>query len=299
MKDKTKEFKVNETYGYYEVTPKPTENELRDYYKDKYYQDDNATYTKHYELTELDYFKNKIAQKDFVVDQILGSNNKNALLEIGCGEGFTLDYYHRKGWSVLGVDFSDFGLKINHPHLKSYLIQGDIFDEVQKLVLSGQKYDLVWMDNILEHVIDPVHLIQQCSRLTSEEGVLVIEVPNDYSDFQLKLLGAEKIISKYWEAYPDHLTYFSYQSFLNLLEANGWHKEKIISDFPIEWYLVNPHSNYANNKSVGKAAHHSRMFIENFLHENLTDRIADLINLYEAMAKVGQGRQLIGFFTKK
>ncbi len=69
MKDKTKEFKVNETYGYYEVTPKPTENELRDYYKDKYYQDDNATYTKHYELTELDYFKNKIAQKDFVVDQ--------------------------------------------------------------------------------------------------------------------------------------------------------------------------------------------------------------------------------------
>jgi len=41
------------------------------------------------------------------------------------------------------------------------------------------------------------------------------------------------------------------------------------------------------------------MFIENFLHENLTDRIADLINLYEAMAKVGQGRQLIGFFTKK
>ncbi len=197
------------------------------------------------------------------------------------------------------MDFSDFGLKINHPHLKSYLIQGDIFDEVQKLVLSGQKYDLVWMDNILEHVIDPVHLIQQCSRLTSEEGVLVIEVPNDYSDFQLKLLGAEKIISKYWEAYPDHLTYFSYQSFLNLLEANGWHKEKIISDFPIEWYLVNPHSNYANNKSVGKAAHHSRMFIENFLHENLTDRIADLINLYEAMAKVGQGRQLIGFFTKK
>tara|TARA_B110000971_G_scaffold215544_1_gene249216 strand:+ start:722 stop:964 length:243 start_codon:yes stop_codon:yes gene_type:complete len=31
----------------------------------------------------------------------------------------------------------------------------------------------------------------------------------------------------------------------------------------------------------------------------LTNKLDDLINFYESMAKIGQGRQLIGFFTKK
>ena len=83
------------------------------------------------------------------------------------------------------------------------------------------------------------------------------------------------------------------------MEKNGWNTEKIISDFPIEWYLANPKSNYTKDKKIGKSAHESRMFIENFLNNSLTNKFDDLINFYESMAKIGQGRQLIGFFTKK
>jgi len=300
MKVKNLKFQVNRIYGYYEIMPKLNEEELKNFYKEKYYQQEMSTYNNVYELNELNYFKNKITQKDFVIDKIIKKNNKKKnLLDIGCGEGFTLDYYIKKGWDVLGLDFSSFGLETHNKHLKSHLIKGDIFNEIQKLALSGLKYDLLVMDNLLEHVIDPQDLIQQCFRLISNDGVLVIEVPNDFSDFQLELLREGKINKKYWEAYPDHLTYFSCQSLQNLMEINGWKTEKIISDFPIEGYLPNPNSNYVNNKVVGKSAHQSRMFIENFLHQNLTNKFSDLIALYEALAKVGQGRQLIGFFTKK
>ena len=299
MQDQKIKFKLNKTYGFYEVFPKPTDKELIDYYEGKYYQDENGSYNHYYELNELNYFKNKIAQKDFVVDKILEKNNKSTLLDIGCGEGFTLNYYHKKGLSVLGLDFSDFGLNTNNPHLKPYLLQGDIFKKIQKLVSEKKKFDVLWMGNLLEHVIDPENLIQQCLKLISDKGVLVIEVPNDFSEFQLKMLEEEKIISKYWEAYPDHISYFSYQSLKKLMESNGWKTQKIISDFPVEWYLANPSSNYNKNKNIGKSAHESRMFIENFLHSNQSIKLDDLTNFYESMAKIGQGRQLIGFFTKQ
>ena len=78
------------------------------------------------------------------------------------------------------------------------------------------------------------------------------------------------------------------------MESNGWKTQKIISDFPVEWYLANPSSNYNKNKNIGKSAHESRMFIENFLHSNQSIKLDDLTNFYESMAKIGQGRQLIG-----
>lgn len=292
-----KKYISNSIYSYYEVTPKPSEGELRDYYGKKYYQDEHSTYAQSYDPSELQYFKNKITQKDFVVQLILEGGSKQ-LLDIGCGEGFTLDYYNRLGWQVTGVDFSDFGLKQNHPHLIDNLKQGNIFDEIEKLVDSGNRFDLVWLDNVLEHVIDPEELVAQCLKLTVPNGVLVIEVPNDYSDFQQLLVSEGKVSRKYWEAYPDHLSYFSRESLVKLVEAGGFVMHKIISDFPIEWYLPNPKSNYVNNKTEGKAAHESRIFIENFLHKNEESQMGNLINFYEAMAKIDLGRQLIGFFIK-
>ena len=43
-----------------------------------------------------------------------------------------------------------------------------------------------------------------------------------------------------------------------MCQAHGWETQKIIADFPIEWFLTNANSNYAENKSVGKAAHKSQ-----------------------------------------
>ena len=128
--------------------------------------------------------------------------------------------------------------------------------------------------------------------------MLVVEVTNDFSDFQKALFQSGKISRKYWEAYTDHLTYFSYKSLQKLCETHSWKTHKMISGFPIEWYLPNNNSNYMTNNNVGKADHESKIFIENYLHNRKTE-MNNLISFYEAMAKIGQGRQLIGFFSKK
>ena len=59
--------------------PKPSEDELREYYERKYYQDEHATYERHYGPEELDYFHNKISQKDFVVSQMMISGKKGPI----------------------------------------------------------------------------------------------------------------------------------------------------------------------------------------------------------------------------
>ncbi len=101
------EFKRNTVFGYYEVIPKPSEEELRAYYQDKYYQNENATYEKHYEDIELSYFYNKVDQKNYVIKKIINQKNGKLILDIGCGEGFTLNYYKDKGWNITGIDFSN------------------------------------------------------------------------------------------------------------------------------------------------------------------------------------------------
>jgi 2-polyprenyl-3-methyl-5-hydroxy-6-metoxy-1,4-benzoquinol methylase len=295
-----KEYKYvrNKQYGYYQAVPTPSEDELADYYKKKYYQNERSTYSRTYMEEELIYFKNKIEQKAFVINEILNETEDRSILDIGCGEGFTLDFFKKVGWRVEGVDFSDFGIRENNPHLLENLRQGNIFEKVRDIIEEGLTFDVVWLDNVLEHVVDPEYLINQCYQLTKEGGVLVIEVPNDYSDFQKELVKNQMVQHNYWEAFPDHLSYFSFDSLKKLCETNDWKTRKIISDFPIEWFLVNSHSNYVNNSDVGKGAHKSRVFLENYLHSSQNNNLQNLISLMENMALIGQGRQLTGFFTK-
>lgn len=291
------EIKLNAEYGYHEVLPKPQEEELRTYYADKYYQDENATYQHSYSIEEQNYFRTKISQKAYIAESILGSGSGKSLLDIGCGEGFAMDFFLEKGWDVHGVDFSDFGIRSVHPHLLSKLSQGNINLILKDLSLTNKRYDLIWLDNVLEHVVNPGELLEILGTLTVSGGVLIVEVPNDFSEFQQALLGSGKVDKKYWEAYPDHLIYFNRDSLMRLCKSSGWNTEKIIADFPIEWFLMNSHSNYSREKSLGKEAHNSRVFFENFLADTASSQ-ESIIEFYEAMSKLGQGRQIIGFFSK-
>ena len=50
--------------------------------------------------------------------------------------------------------------------------------------LSGKKFDIITMLNVLEHLADPVLALRQIKKLINKDGILVIDVPNDFNDFQ-------------------------------------------------------------------------------------------------------------------
>jgi hypothetical protein len=66
-----------------------------------------------------------------------------------------------------------------------------------------------------------------------------------------------------------------------------------LADYPIDWNLLNPDSNYVKDRTKGKNCHKERIEFENLVHNLDVDK---LIALYKSLADLGLGRQITGFF---
>ena len=313
--------------GYYEVTSKPTPEELRDYYAQRYYQESRSSYQPQYSAAEREHIEGKLRLRHWVLAQLLEpaapgptetpaaahavapgapaapvsgatagpATAARTFLDVGCGEGWALDYFQRQGWDVLGLDFSSFSLEQFHPGLRGRLRAGDLYDGLQELIAESRQFDVLWLDNVLEHVLDPAELLRRCRALTRPGGVLLVDVPNDFSPLQQHLLAAGHIDRPFWVALPDHLSYFGAGGLRNIAAATGWRTARLLGDQPIDLNLFNPATNYVLDKSAGKAAHQARLAQDNFLLR--TAPLPAVAAYYEALAAVGLGRSLVAFLV--
>jgi len=174
------------------------------------------------------------------------------VMDVGCGEGFTLNYFHQKNWQVTGLDMSDYGCETHNPECLPNLIQADLYEGLGLLEKENRKFDVVWLDNVLEHVLDPLDLVRRCQSLLFDDGAVVIEV-----------------------------------------SQAGLTPFRIIADFPIDFALFNENTNYIKSPEVGGSVHRARIAVEELMHSQSVDQTNDL---YEAMATMGLGRQIVAFF---
>jgi 2-polyprenyl-3-methyl-5-hydroxy-6-metoxy-1,4-benzoquinol methylase len=288
--------KQNE-YGFYEVFAKPTPAEMEKYYADQFYQDCvTVTYAKKYTDSEPTHINNKNREASTLVKRYFGSDlTGKKYLDIGCGEGFTVKHFRREGCTVLGLDYSDYGIQSHSPDMLAYFQQCDILAYCKRLIEKKTRYDIINLDNVLEHVTDPVGLPNDIGKLLEKQGILRIRVPNDFSLCQEELLRLNKVNRHYWISIPGHLSYFNAGSLKKLLAALNFETLTVLGDYPIEFFLFNDNTNYVNNPAVGKSCHESRVRTENFLYQADFEKA---INLYEAMGEVGIGRGLTFYVTK-
>ncbi|MEP1097185.1 MAG: class I SAM-dependent methyltransferase [Cyclobacteriaceae bacterium] len=291
---KTISYRKNK-YGFIEILDKPSGAELAEYYSKEYYQNEQGNYRSSYSQDELNFFKIKNEQRKFVIESVSGLHS-GSFLDIGCGEGFTLKYFSECGYNTIGLDYSSFGCEKMNPDQVKNLIVGDISESIDNLEENDKKFEVVWMNNLLEHVIDPEEIITKSKNILSENGVLVIQVPNDFSPYQEFLEEKGHVDEKFWIAYPDHLNYFNRSSLKSFVEAFGFEEKFVLADFPIDIFLANDHSNYIKDRTKGKLAHQARIDLDNLFHSFGLEKTIDF---YRAMAELGVGRQIIGFFQPK
>lgn len=120
------------------------------------------------ELFLSQYFKT--AKK---IDDFIGEASKINILEVGCGPGGILKYFHDKYNSqVLGIDldqrYLDFG-KENNLNLINSTIES---------FQTEQKFDLVIVCHVLEHLNNPIDFLIKIRSLLNENGSVYIEVPS-------------------------------------------------------------------------------------------------------------------------
>jgi SAM-dependent methyltransferase len=96
------------------------------------------------------------------------------VLDMGCAEGRLLKAFLRYGCLCYGVEHPDFPEeRFLNPDQITYL-KGDA--ALQKLPLN--RFDLIFLWHVLEHVQEPMALMSRLRALLSEDGLLVMAVPN-------------------------------------------------------------------------------------------------------------------------
>ena len=165
------------------------------------------------------------------------------------------------------------------------------------------KFDAIHTFDVLEHVNNPITVIEKAYSFLKKNGVIVVEVPNDFNPLQ-KL--AQKALKKkeWWITFYSwsktsgniqHLNYFDFSSISNLLKRVGF---KIITKeatFPLEIFLLMG-QDYVKNPKLGKKIHLERIQFEKNFGKGKAVQIKKTI--YQKLAEIGIGRTAI-IYAKK
>jgi 2-polyprenyl-3-methyl-5-hydroxy-6-metoxy-1,4-benzoquinol methylase len=116
---------VRHPLGFLRARELPDPETLRSYYASRYFQTSQSNYRSSYSKEEIAWFHIKTARIAAIVASVRGSVT-GTLLDVGCGEGFAMDWFGRNGWTVRGLDFSRAGMETMNPYLLDQLEAGDI-----------------------------------------------------------------------------------------------------------------------------------------------------------------------------
>lgn len=137
------------------------------------------------------------------------------LLDIGSGIGIFASVAQKNAWKVTCLEASTFGRKIAQE--KFNLKCHENFD-----ALGDQKFDVIRMSHVLEHVDDPASFLNRVLRHLKENGILFVIVPNREPLAEWMVNVSRKIFNKQPELcgqiYPKmHVLGFSPKSLKNTM----------------------------------------------------------------------------------
>ena len=95
------------------------------------------------------------------------------LLEVGCGSGSFLAAATRAGWSATGIDFDEDAIAAAR-HIKGVDARtGDLFEQG----FAENSFDAIVMNNVIEHLPRPGAVFEECYRIMTKGGRLVMITP--------------------------------------------------------------------------------------------------------------------------
>lgn len=141
----------------------------------------------------------------------------NRLLDLGCGNGSFLLRARSAGWDVTGVDFDAKAIEAARCRGLDVRLGG-----VDDLSPDDEKFDVITLSHVIEHVHHPVKVLQACHKLLKPGGFLWIETPNIASEGH-RQFGAN------WRGLepPRHLVLFTLESIRNALSAASFAEVEI------------------------------------------------------------------------
>lgn len=159
-----------------------------------------------------------------------GKLNPRSILDVGCGEGFTLEKLRENkiGEELVGIDFSGQAIQIGkklHPHLS--LKPGTIYH----IPFKDNSFDLVICNEVLEHLEYPEKGLSELQRVSNKN--CIISVPHE-PWFMLANFLRAKNISR-WGNDIGHIQHWSRQE---ISAIAGKYFKVIDIKNPFPWTLL-------------------------------------------------------------
>ena len=206
-------FHVKRNHAYDMLVTFPVPKNLEDYYKSEKYishtDSKKGFFDKIYQFV-----KNYTLQKKVDLINSFGFENKS-ILDVGAGTGDFLKVCLQNNWTVFGTEPNQKAREIAKQ--KQLFLKNDLQE------FSNNKFDVITLWHVLEHVENVSEFISQLKNLLSENGKLIVAVPNFKSD-------DAKHYKEFWAAYdvPRHLWHFSQKSIHLLFENENMSVQKIL-----------------------------------------------------------------------
>ena len=96
------------------------------------------------------------------------------VLDMPCGDGLVTEMFARHYKRVVGVDASGAHLAKARERLPGVELHESLIEDLE----IADRFDSVFMLNVLEHVEDPVRVLTKAAGLLKPDGTLIVHVPN-------------------------------------------------------------------------------------------------------------------------
>ena len=134
-------------------------------------------------------------------------NDSMRILDVGCGPGQFLESIRKNVLKVVGVEKNHEERAFVNDHLKI-----PCYEDYETI---EEGFDVIVLNQILEHVYNPSFFLRKLRSILSENGVFVIEVPS--ASNPLVSLYNNRSFTNFWFQEP-HLWYFNQKTLQFTLE---------------------------------------------------------------------------------
>ena len=138
----------------------------------------------------------------------LGDLEDKRILDVGCAYAGCAIEFARAGALVTGVEFSPKWLALAEENCRDdvdvELIHGDASARTLLHKLAGRQFDVIVINDVLEHIYDTAGLLHNCNKLLSQDGSIYFEVPNGLatqtvlSEGHKHVFGVSLLPPDYW-----------------------------------------------------------------------------------------------------